>query len=94
MTEVLQLMTLAAPKQLHFGEFLVEQRLIDRFQLFRALQLKDRVPGARLGQCAVALGYVPHDAVEQAHLQFTLVGDYSPTEAFEREPEFEIVHCL
>ncbi len=65
-----------------FGEFLVEQRVIDRFQLFRALQLQDRVPGARLGQCAVALGYAPRTAIEQLYTRFAL--EHMPTEAFQR----------
>lgn len=94
MTEVLQLTTLAAPRRFYFGEFLVEQRLLDRFQLFRALQLKDRIPTARIGQCAVALGYLHRDAIEQAHLQFSLTGDNSDTEAFERVEEIEIVQAL
>jgi hypothetical protein len=94
MTEVLQLTTLAAPRRFYFGEFLVEQRILDRFQLFRALQLKDRIPSARLGQCAVALGYVHKTAIEQAHLQFTLTEDHAETEAFERVEEIEIVEAL
>lgn len=94
MTEVLQLTTLAAPRRFYFGEFLVEQRIIDRFQLFRALQLKDRIPSARLGQCAVALGYVHRTAIEEAHLQFSLTGDFADTEAFERAEEIEIVQAL
>jgi hypothetical protein len=93
MTEVLHLTTLAAPRRFYFGEFLVEQRILDRFQLFRVLQLKDRVPTARLGQCAVALGYVHKTAIEQAHIQFTLT-DHADTEAFERVEEIEIVEAL
>lgn len=94
MTEVLQLTTLAAPRRFYFGEFLVEQRILDRFQLFRALQLKDRIPSARLGQCAVALGYVHRTAIEEAHIQFALTGDNADTEAFERAEEIEIVQAL
>jgi len=94
MTEVLHLTTLAAPRRFYFGEFLVEQRILDRFQLFRALQLKDRIPTARLGQCAVALGYVHRSAIEQAHIQFSLTEDNSDTEAFERVEEIEIVQAL
>lgn len=95
MTEVIQLTTLAAPRRLHFGEFLVEQNLISRYQLFRVLQLKDRIPGARLGQCAVALGYIQRTAIEHAHHHFTMADDdVAPTEAFHREPEIEIVRAL
>ena len=51
-------------KEVCFGEFLVDQGVIDRFQLFRALQLQDRSPGVRLGECAAALGYAPISAIE------------------------------
>jgi hypothetical protein len=67
-----------------FGEFLVQQQILDRYQLFLALQLQDKVPGARLGQCAVALGFAPRERVESLHIQF--VGDGLDTEAFSREP--------
>lgn len=77
-----------------FGEFLVQRRVLDRFQLFRTLQLQDRVPGARLGHCAVALGFVPANAIERLHLVYALSEpepdlETMATEAFER-PEFEI----
>ncbi len=72
-----------------FGEFLVQQQILDRYQLFRVLQLKDKVPGARLGQCAVALGFAPRERVESLHVQF--VGDGTDTELVSREP-IEIVH--
>jgi hypothetical protein len=52
-------------KEVHFGEYLVEQGLIDRYQLFRALQLQDRKPGMQLGQAVVALGYATTRAIEQ-----------------------------
>jgi len=77
-----------------FGEFLVQHEILDRFQLFRTLQLQDRVPGARLGHCAVALGFVPAGAIERLHLAFAL-GAPEPdletmaTEAFSR-PDFVI----
>jgi hypothetical protein len=77
-----------------FGEFLVQRQILDRFQLFRTLQLQDRVPGARLGHCAVALGFVPAHAIERLHLVFEL-GEAEPdletmqTEGFLR-PDFEI----
>jgi len=51
-----------------FGEFLVEKRAITRAQLFTALQLQDRQPGARIGECVAALGYLRYRDVEQ-HLR-------------------------
>jgi hypothetical protein len=94
-TEIIELHTLAAPRRAPFGEFLVEQCVLDRFQLFRALQMQDRVPGARLGQCAVALGYAPRDTIEALHASFAQGKDEyldaMATEAFHREPEIEIV---
>jgi hypothetical protein len=70
-TEIIQLTTLARPKRPTFGEYLVRQRVISRFQLFRALQLKDRRPSVPLGQCAVELGYVQRAAIERAYVRFT-----------------------
>lgn len=52
-------------KDLPFGEFMVERAAIDRFQLFRALQMQDRHPGVRIGECAAALGYVQISEVER-----------------------------
>lgn len=57
-------------KEISFGEYLVEQTVVDRFQLFRALQMQDRLPGVRLGECAAALGYVPISKVEKLYAQF------------------------
>lgn len=56
--------------EVHFGEFLVEQGLIDRYQLFRALQMQDRTPGMRLGEAAVALGFASSGAIERMHDRF------------------------
>ena len=53
-----------------FGEYLVNQGLLDRFQLFRALQLQDRLRGARIGECVAALGYAPIACVEKIHSGF------------------------
>lgn len=75
--------------QTPFGEFLVQQQILDRYQLLQALQLKDKVPGARVGQCAVALGFAPREQVESLHVQY--VGDGTDTELFSREP-IEIIH--
>ena len=52
-------------KELNFGEFLVESRVIDRHQLLRALQLQDRRPGVRIGECIAALGYLPYPELER-----------------------------
>jgi hypothetical protein len=57
-------------KEISFGEYLVEQGAIDRYQLFRALQMQDRLPGVRLGECIAALGYVPISRVEKAFAAF------------------------
>ena len=56
--------------EIRFGEFLVEQGVLDRAQLFRAMQMQDRNPGIRLGECAAALGYAPIAQVERAYRQF------------------------
>jgi hypothetical protein len=100
-TEIIHLTTLLRRKRAPFGEFLVEKRVLDRFQLFRALQMQDRVPGARLGQCAVALGYIERGAVEQLHVSFerfdTDVLECMTTEAFERgelEIDVEVVYPM
>ncbi|HLL20821.1 MAG TPA: hypothetical protein VK427_01760 [Kofleriaceae bacterium] len=67
-------------KEISFGEYLVDQGVLDRFQLFRALQLQDRVPGVRLGEAAAALGFAPIGAIERLftrfqELQTVTVGD-------------------
>lgn len=61
-------------KEVSFGEFLVEAGVLDRFQLFRALQMQDRLPGVRLGECAAALGYAPISAIERLYERFTELG--------------------
>jgi hypothetical protein len=57
-------------KEISFGEFLVEQGVMDRFQLFRALQMQDRLPGVRVGECVAALGYVPIGKIEKLFATF------------------------
>lgn len=95
-TEIIKLTKLRVRQQSPFGEFLVQRGLITRFQLFRTLQLQDRIPGARLGACAVALGYAARDEIEQLYERFRR-DPGSPdlesmiTEAFHREPEIEII---
>jgi hypothetical protein len=56
--------------EIKFGEFLVEHDILDRVQLFRAMQMQDRSPGVRLGECAAALGYVSIHTVERAYRKF------------------------
>jgi len=51
-------------KEMTFGEFLVESHIIDRHQLLCALQMQDRNPGARIGECVAALGFLYHAEVE------------------------------
>ena len=51
-------------KEMTFGEFLVDTRVLDRHQLLCALQMQDRHPGARIGECVAALGYLHHAEVE------------------------------
>lgn len=93
-TEIIELTTLRPPKRTTFGEFLVTRRIISRAQLFRALQLQDRIPNARLGSCAVALGYAPRRQVEELYVQFVQAADAEletmRTEAF-RKAEIEVV---
>jgi len=57
-------------QEISFGEFLVEQGVLDRFQLFRALQMQDRLSGVRLGEAAAALGYAPIGAIERLFQRF------------------------
>jgi hypothetical protein len=55
---------------LKFGEFLVVEGAIDREQLFNALQLQDRHPEVKIGECAAALGYLGLGDVEHLYLRF------------------------
>jgi len=57
-------------KEIAFGEYLVDQEILDRFQLFRALQMQDRLPGVRLGEAAAALGYAPIGVIERLFQRF------------------------
>ena len=58
-------------KEMSFGEYLVDAEVVDRFQLFRALQMQDRLPGVRLGEAIAALGFAPIGAVERLYQRFT-----------------------
>jgi hypothetical protein len=95
-TEIIELRELVAAKLSTFGEYLVRHSVLDRFQLFRVLQMQDRVPGARLGQCAVALGYAERSAIEAMHRKFAQHDelDTMATDAFHREPEIEILYAI
>jgi hypothetical protein len=92
-TEIIQLTQLVARKQACFGEFLVQEQVLDRFQLLRALQFQDRSPSARLGQCAVALGFAPADAIERLHQRYVhrLDPEAAATAAWLREEDIELV---
>ena len=61
-------------KEIPFGEFLVEQRIVDRYQLFQALQMQDRYPEIRIGECAAALGYAQISVIETLYLRFLQLG--------------------
>ena len=45
-------------QELPFGEYLVEQNAIDRYQLLRALQRQDEKPNVPIGECVAALGFL------------------------------------
>lgn len=96
-TEIIRLATLRVPRPSPFGEYLVQQRIIDRFQLFHMLQHQDRVP-QKLGACAVELGYAPRHVIEELYQRFCrdtgAQQDFETmvTEAFHREPELEIIY--
>lgn len=64
-------------QEIHFGEFLVEQQRLDRYQLFRALQMQDRHPGVRIGECAAALGYVQVAEIEKLYSSFAQLATVS-----------------
>jgi hypothetical protein len=53
-----------------FGEFLVATGAIDREQLFRAMQLQDRHPEVKIGECAAALGFLQLGDVELQYDRF------------------------
>jgi len=93
-TEIIELAQLVVPRRAQFGEFLVKHAVLDRFQLFRALQLQDR-SGAKLGTCAIALGYAQLERIEQLYLRFVDPDgelETMKTEAFLREPDIEVIY--
>jgi hypothetical protein len=48
-----------------FGEFLVENSVLTRTQLFEALREQDRHPGIPLGEVIAYLGYLPYAEVDK-----------------------------
>ncbi len=50
---------------LSFGEYLVSEQAISRQELFAALQLQDRNPGVKLGECIAKLGAMGYIDVEK-----------------------------
>ena len=54
-------------REIPFGEFLVERRTIDRHQLLRALQMQDKYPAVRVGECAAALGFAQISEIERQY---------------------------
>ena len=58
-------------QEVSFGEYLVEQKVVDRYQLFRALQMQDRIKGVRIGECLAALGYAPIGRIEKMFQKLT-----------------------
>jgi len=46
-------------QEVTFGEFLVEKHAVNRSQLFDALQLQDKEPDRKIGECMYELGYLP-----------------------------------
>ena len=52
------------PIPMRFGEFLVSQGRLSRQQLFLALQMQDRYPNLRIGECATALGFLDLGDIE------------------------------
>ncbi len=57
-------------KEIPFGEYLVEHKLITRYQLFRAMQMQDRHPAVRIGECVAALGFLQISEIERAYERF------------------------
>jgi hypothetical protein len=51
-------------QSLTFGEYLVDQKVITRSDLFEALQVQDENPGVRLGECLAAMGRLSYAQVE------------------------------
>lgn len=54
-------------QSLSFGEYLVHNSAITRYDLFLALQMQDNNPGVRLGECLAKMGTLSSGTV-QAHV--------------------------
>ncbi len=52
-------------QEVTFGEFLVERGGLSRAQLLAALQLQDRAPDRRIGECVAALGFLAYTDIER-----------------------------
>jgi hypothetical protein len=65
-------------QRLRFGEFLVAAGAIDREQLFRAMQLQDRHPEVKIGECAAALGFLQLGDVEKQYDRFLAAARRTP----------------
>jgi hypothetical protein len=57
-------------EEITFGEYLVARGVLSRYQLFRALQMQDRLPGVMVGEAAAALGYADIRTIERAYRAF------------------------
>jgi len=53
-----------------FGSFLVDVGMLNRYQLFQALQVQDQSPGTRLGDCIAALGFMHQIELETLHQRY------------------------
>ncbi len=56
-----------------FGEYLIEQEVLTREQLFRALSAQDRRPSVPLGEIVAELGFMPAPVVEGFLAEFQAV---------------------
>jgi hypothetical protein len=59
------------PREIQFGEYLVECGLLTRAQLFIALCEQDRQPGIPFGEIVAALGFVPYPEIDRRLTDFS-----------------------
>ena len=52
-------------EQMSFGEYLVNREAISRHDLFQALQLQDKNPGVKIGECLAKLGAMGYIDIEK-----------------------------
>lgn len=57
-------------REIPFGEYLVELKLITREQLFRALTEQDRQPGIPFGEIVASLGFLPYPEIDRRLTDF------------------------